>query len=784
MSAGDVFAASTRSVHEMLFRGDLGLYIPAYQRPYRWASWHVIKLLDDIVHGINGLLDSAQDNREDSFTFLGTVITIRDDKKSTIQPIVHEETPATVLTVIDGQQRLTTLMVLCISLHYNIAKRYSKYILKSKREEHDVWIDFRSQEVLEALMSIFLEKRAVSLGNFSRYPKMIRSFIDQWSVQQKHLKYNSPIARFIKEYIDIIPESYKYNNGEEVKEFKIEPREGYEDFGESALLNCYREISKFIRVLGNEQAELKMGLNEAFPQIGDICDDAKAQKYITKNEFPQYVIDYISSGNGEKKSVDNFVYLLRLILLSRYILERVAVTDVRGKDEDYAFNIFESLNSTGEPLTAFETFKPRVVSAEKLEDYEVSESYSLMNEISKYISDFSKDNKKNEDDTTKDLLISFALAESGTKLTGRLQEQRNYLKTQFAPYENNIASRRAFIRNIRDVSFFIQYLWSAKNPVLPPGVTHILSEESKICISFLANISHTVTIALLSRYFASAYNDTPNSNKWLELEQAIKATTAFSVLWRASRTGTKNIDLEYRQIMSGIGDDFPSFPAFCRIRNLDVPPIEELKRTLQARLFHEKHGAITDETDWLKKARKFATYSNHTSIIRFLLLSAYHDTTPDVTVPGLVVQSKENVFPLLRLSEWQNDNWESVEHVAPRTRMDEWNSLLYDDITNAIDCIGNLVLLPLRTNSCLNNRKWEEKRIIYQALSEKTSSGAESILKTAAFNTDTAVILAMAQHNVQLESLANVSNWDLDLIELRAGRLLKHAWDRLSSWLI
>lgn len=783
MSAGDVFAASTRSVHEMLFRGDLGLYIPAYQRPYRWASWHVIKLLDDIVHGINGLLDSAQENREDSFTFLGTVITIRDDKKSTIQPIVHEETPATVLTVIDGQQRLTTLMILCVSLHYNIAKRYSKYILKSKREEHDVWIDFRSQEVLEALMSIFLEKRAVSLGNFSRYPKMIRSFIDQWSVQQKHLKYNSPIARFIKEYIDIIPESYKYNNREEVKEFKIESREGFEDFGESALLNCYKEISKFIRVLGTEQAELKMGLNEAFPRISDICKDAKAQKYITKNEFPQYVIDYISSNNGEKKSVDNFTSLLRLILLSRYILERVAVTDVRGKDEDYAFNIFESLNSTGEPLTAFETFKPRVVSAEKLEDYEASESYSLMNEISKYISDFSKDNKKSEDDTTKDLLISFALAESGTKLTGRLQEQRNYLKTQFAPYENNIDSRRSFIRNIRDVSFFIQYLWSTKKPILPTGVTHILSEESKLCISFLANISHTVTVALLSRYFSSAYNDIQNDSKWVDLEQAIKAATAFSVLWRASRTGTKNIDLEYRQIMSGIGDDFPLFPAFCRTKNPEVPSIDELKRILRERLFHEKHGAIKDEVDWLMKARKFATYSNHNSIIRFLLLSAYHDTTPDVNVPGLVVQSKGNVFPLLRLSEWLNDNWESVEHVAPRTRTDEWNSLLYDDRSNAIDCIGNLVLLPLRTNSCLNNRKWEEKRIIYQALSEKTSIGAENILKKAAFNTDTAVILAMAQHNVQLESLTNVGSWDLDLIEARARCLLKHAWDRLFSWL-
>ena len=783
MSAGEVFAANTRSVHEMLFRGDLGLYIPAYQRPYRWGSWHVVKLLDDIVHGINGLVDEKQENREDSFTFLGTVITIRDDKKSTIQPIVHEETPATVLTVIDGQQRLTTLMVLCIALHYNIAKRYNKYISKSKREEHDVWLDFKSQEVLEALMSIFLEKRAVSLGNFSRYPKMIRAFIDQWSIQQRYLKYNSPIARFIKSYIDTIPESYKYNNDEEVKDFKIEPRDGYEDFGESALLNCYKDISKYIRVFGNESSELKMGLNESFPKIDALCADQKAQKCIMKNEFPPYVTEYILSIEEGKRNTDSFVVLLRLILLSRYILERVAVTDVRGKDEDYAFSIFESLNSTGEPLTAFETFKPRVVSAEKLEEYEESESYSLMNEISKYISEFSKDNKKSEDDTTRDLLISFALSESGTKLTARLQEQRNYLKNQFSPYENDPLKRRGFIRNIRDVSFFIQNVWNAKNPRLPAGVNHNLSEESKICIAFLSNISHTVTIALLSRYFASAYNEPHNINKWMEFEEAIKAVTAFSVLWRSSRLGTKNIDLEYRHIMSGVGDDFPAHKIFSRIKTPEVPPVAELKNIFIERLFHEKHGSIQDQSDWLKKARRFATYSNHTSIIRFLLLTAYHDTTPDVGAPGLVAASKGNVFPLLSLSEWLSDRWESVEHVAPKTRTDDWDSSLYDDRINAIDCIGNLVLLPSRTNSCLNNRKWDAKRIIYQALSEKTAAGAENILKNAPFNTDTAVILAMAQHNVQLESLSSVTDWNLDIIEVRANRLLKLAWDRLFSWL-
>ena len=59
-------------------------------------------------------------------------------------------------------------------------------------------------------------------------------------------------------------------------------------------------------------------------------------------------------------------------MLAAYVLNRIALTVVQGKDEDYAFTIFESLNTTGEPLTAFETFLPRVVMAEKIQDYQDS----------------------------------------------------------------------------------------------------------------------------------------------------------------------------------------------------------------------------------------------------------------------------------------------------------------------------------------------------------------------------------------------------------------------------
>ena len=57
--------------------------------------------------------------------------------------------------------------------------------------------------------------------------------------------------------------------------------------------------------------------------------------------------------------------LIRITLFSYYLLKSVVLTRVETDDEDYAFDIFDSLNTTGAPLTAIETFKPRVISFER-----------------------------------------------------------------------------------------------------------------------------------------------------------------------------------------------------------------------------------------------------------------------------------------------------------------------------------------------------------------------------------------------------------------------------------
>ena len=165
----------------MLAERGMGLYIPSYQRPYSWDKEKVNRLLEDLGHGIKILLKS-----NDSFTFLGTVITIHDTNNSTVQPIVRADVPSKVLTVIDGQQRMTTLLVLCLALHNQIKIVHKKFSKKKTSVENALnsqqqsnldfgeeansevdnilqafeWLDGQAKSVLSDLENVFFEKHA------------------------------------------------------------------------------------------------------------------------------------------------------------------------------------------------------------------------------------------------------------------------------------------------------------------------------------------------------------------------------------------------------------------------------------------------------------------------------------------------------------------------------------------------------------------------------------------------------------------------------------------------
>lgn len=779
MEAKEIFEALSKNVRELLSERGLGLYIPAYQRPYGWDKEKVNKLLDDTLHGYGMLLDG-----EESFTFLGTVITIHDINFRTVHPIVKPEVPAKVLTVIDGQQRLTTLLCMCIALHNHIRLARTK-LFKAKAPEEasgiENWLDGQTLRLIEDLASTFFEKQPS--GDSPRYPRMIRSFDDQWSRSLIHAKYESPIAHLIASYAETV-------DAQKPVEFRPQKRDGHIE-GEEALVERYLQISKLLKSIvsgGGRRDDL-----EELPTLKQINDDKKFQRSLLNHDFP----DDVAQAIRDDTATTEFQSLLQLILFASYVLNRIAVTVVRGKDEDYAFTIFESLNTTGEPLTAYETFKPRVVSAEGLSNYEKSRSREHIAVISNYLSGFKVGEPLQA--ATRDLLIFFASAETGFKLSKRLADQRRYLKEEFERYEKVESERVAFVRHLQDTATFKEFAWDSndKTPSLYGLPVDATTDIVKLCLAFLSNLNHSVTIAPLVRFYSSALwcTDAERPAKIKEFEDALKAMTAFSALWRASHRGTANIDTEYRDILSGT-NSVSGLPPLARELRRDAPlgvpaatvDVVRLKEELRARLAHSDHGAITDRDRFVAEAAPIPAYQNNAQVSRFILLAAYHDSIADAAIPGLIKKGKPAVSPCLSYEGLKDERHLSLEHIAPKLSAQGWDAAIYENKEIA-HRIGNLVLVQLEANASLSDRPWGEKRILYQALGAASRDAAERILADAQtagvdFADSTQKIVGLSTHMPHLYAIGEKADaWTVEFIDERSKRILELAWDQLYAWL-
>lgn len=623
-----IFEAISKSPMELLADKGLGLYIPSYQRPYSWDKDKVSRLIEDISHGFKTLIKS-----DDSFTFLGTVITIHDVNNSTVQPIVRADIPSKVLTVIDGQQRMTTLLLVCIALHNTLNITHKQFLKKTKTilsthekaldnedeitpelESHIMaleWLDGQTKSVLSALADTFYEKH--SFGKSPLYPRMIRSIDDQWSKNNLYKKYESPIAHLTFNYITEIDKA-EY----EVSEYKPEKRNINME-GEEAIVDRFNQIMKILKTVISNRSNVADELEE-IPKIEDIYSSESFQENLLNHVAP--IPDIRALPENEKEVFDK---LSLLVFYARYVLHRVVLTVVKGKNEDYAFTIFESLNTTGEPLTAFETFKPRVVNAIGLAEYENSIEKKLLDQVSNYLCTFSVGPELQK--STKELLIHFFSSYSGLKISGRLAEQRTALKISFEEANDPLN----FIRMLSYCANFKKYIWESDSYTGLESFfgTHQLSTTSKLGLKFFKDINHTIIIPILTLFFSQvvdAPSDDQRELRFKEFEEALKAMVTFSTLWRATRRGTGGIDNEYRELLSKT--EMPSgLPRIAKLYMQDnIINIDLFKAELKSRLLDSnRKGKVLNKENFINLAINQPIYKNAQKVAKFILLAAHHD---------------------------------------------------------------------------------------------------------------------------------------------------------------
>ena len=93
--------------------GTVSFKLPEYQRPYDWDRSNVRRLLQDCLGGLKRL--ASDSNADDhGYTFLVSIILTTDEDK---ESVFDGES----LAIVDGQQRLTTLMLLSCALCRELA---------------------------------------------------------------------------------------------------------------------------------------------------------------------------------------------------------------------------------------------------------------------------------------------------------------------------------------------------------------------------------------------------------------------------------------------------------------------------------------------------------------------------------------------------------------------------------------------------------------------------------------------------------------------------------------
>lgn len=144
------FKPLSLSIRELFGNADALYKIPQYQRPYKWEDEQVDKLWEDIF--------DAFENKEDNY-FLGSIITAkpRDNEKSAY------------VDVVDGQQRLTTLMILfCV-----VRDLYPK-LNAGKTEENPFAVDI---DTISSSISLFGKSKRLKLFTHRQHQSDFESII-------------------------------------------------------------------------------------------------------------------------------------------------------------------------------------------------------------------------------------------------------------------------------------------------------------------------------------------------------------------------------------------------------------------------------------------------------------------------------------------------------------------------------------------------------------------------------------------------------------------------------
>lgn len=752
------FITDNKSVYLYLSTTGQGLYIPLYQRDYSWDKDNIIQLQEDIESGISRIVNT-QDEQE--IRFLGTIITLIESNRDKIYPIEPQIVPSRIEVLIDGQQRLSTIIILSTILLKNL------FDIKQKLES-------LSCEFIEEINDIYnfwedklIQIYTVDIRRKSK-PKIIRGNRDFWTEKENaETAYNSSVSYYLAKFIE-----------SHANDFNNTFKPSADNLGKTLYTN-YRTMEKWIK----DKIRKAHLINEDFPCATGILDTFN--KIDLWNDNRDKIVDFIKVNDYNTNKTSNYLYeFVQVLSICHYLLERCCFTVIQPTDENWAFDMFQSLNATGTPLTAIETFKPRVVNVteEFGNGFKNSNNEKYFDKIDKLFDDVDTAQQKNA--RTKDFLTSFFVAYNGQQVSSHFSHQRKSLIDAFESRKDNnrdidFIKKSTFVEFLGNYAEFYKSIWLASDKSTTTPFTLLNGKDdadlATMLMCFLRASNHKMAITVLGNFYDSIQRKREKSVENLIL--AIKAVSAYYFLWRASSPNA-GLDITYRELFK-TDDKSWSFE--------NGITIDKLKNHLKAKL---RDKQILQKADWLSKAKEEFKYdSAPNEVIRLGLLIAAHDTIVNEEEPGLIKIGRSGISNYLCLNQWNSEDLLTIEHVAPQKNSNNWDENIYEN--KLYQSIGNLTLLRQSLNSSAGNKAWEEKILYYKTVGEKDPSKIQDLKNIAksmdiSLNETTIAILQNSKYSGHVEAIAKLSqtdNWNKDMIERRRDNLLDIIWDRISKWL-
>jgi len=349
---------------------------------------------------------------------------------------------------------------------------------------------------------------------------------------------------------------------------------------------------------------------------------------------------------------------------------------IEGEDsENFAVNLFNTLNTTGQPLTAFEVLKSEL--------YTIDEDLSKkINELENKIKQKYKDKRKGIILHTGNLLLYLPLYrgdfdEKNYILSDKkFKDQRRYLKQVLNP-----DSAVQLVKDIENINGFYSDKWLNLD-----SLNWLKNNDEQVCFKFLSELKHDRVLPIIARFY---YNQKES------VGQCIKICTAFSSLWRAFHDGgTSGIDKAYKDISLQLQTP--------EIKNLN----QQLKDLFFKKLDCEKLQELKEK--WLQKMKTSTIYKNQ-KLSKLLLFIAYNQRCFNENNKSL---TKGKGIDIFNDHYWNHSDYKTIEHILPQSKK---------ELIAHIHTIGNLTLLPKSLNTSVTNKPFLEKLTQFKSFCSKES---------------------------------------------------------------